>query len=508
MRLITAATALCGLLSSSLLCAAESNTTSPAARLVLPKSFTPPQVFKNTNLLRTINLEKGYPRETVNVVVENVDKKPQSDYYIPFPAKTIDKVGGLEVRDKKAPEKGRFDIDLTTLDGSDTQFFLVHFPEPLAPSSQITLGISYYILSSLQPLPTSISQDDKQFLAYSFSAYTPAAYVTESQKTKVKFGTTNVPNYTQTAGLKSGTGSDPERQGSTFTYGPYNTAELPPGTKAPVTVRYEFTKPVLTASLLERDLEVSHWGGNLATEERYWLRNDGANLSKNFDRVSWTMQSYQGLPSSALRDLKYPLKSGSVDPYFIDDIGNVSTSRYRPSPRAGREAHLELRPRYPIFGGWKYSFRIGWNNDLSSFLRGPVSGTNSYVLKVPFIEGPKIPEGIQYEKAVVRVVLPEGASNVRYEIVEGTSSNGLPGSSQISSSVTKHVTYMDTLGRTALTLTVNNLSDEARDSQLVVIYDYPFIAALRKPLTIFSGFITIFVTVWLVGKIDVSIKKR
>lgn len=53
----------------------------------------------------------------MNVVVENVDKKPQSDYYIPFAAKTIDKVGGLEVRDKKAPEKGRFDIDVTTLDG-------------------------------------------------------------------------------------------------------------------------------------------------------------------------------------------------------------------------------------------------------------------------------------------------------------------------------------------------------------------------------------------------------
>lgn len=118
MRLITAATALCGLLSSSLLCAAESNiTTSPVARLVLPKDFTPPQVFKNTNLLRNINLEKGYLRETVNVVVENVDKKPQSDYYIPFSADIIDKVGGLEVRDKKAPEKGRFDIDVTTHDG-------------------------------------------------------------------------------------------------------------------------------------------------------------------------------------------------------------------------------------------------------------------------------------------------------------------------------------------------------------------------------------------------------
>lgn len=320
----------------------------------------------------------------------------------------------------------------------------------------------------MQPLPVSIGQDEKQYLSYTFSAYAPSAYTTVSQKTKVKFPNTNVPDYTETSGLKTGSGSDPERQGSTYTYGPYDTAKVAPGTKQPITVRYEFTKPVLTASLLERDLEVSHWGGNLATEERYWLRNDGANLSKHFSRVAWTMKTYQGLPTSALRELKYPLKPGSVDPYFTDDIGNVSTSRYRPSVNSGREAYLELKPRYPVFGGWKYSFRIGWNNDLSSFLRRTASGTDSYVLKVPFIEGPKVPEGIQYEKAVVRIILPEGASNVQYQIVEGSSSNGLPGSNQISSNVTKQITYMDTLGRTALTLTVNNLSDEARDSQLIV----------------------------------------
>lgn len=70
-----------------------------------------PQVFKNVNLVRNTNLEKGYVRETVNVVVENVDKQPQSQYYIPFSTDLVDKIGGLEVRDKKAPEKGRFAVE-------------------------------------------------------------------------------------------------------------------------------------------------------------------------------------------------------------------------------------------------------------------------------------------------------------------------------------------------------------------------------------------------------------
>ena len=110
MRLFTAASTLCALFLPFSPVYADAPSSS---RLALPQDFKPPQVFKNTNLVRNTNLEKGYVRETVNVVVENVDKKPQSDYYLSFPSDVYGKIGGLEVRDKKAPEKGRFDVDAT-----------------------------------------------------------------------------------------------------------------------------------------------------------------------------------------------------------------------------------------------------------------------------------------------------------------------------------------------------------------------------------------------------------
>ncbi|KAJ5102798.1 hypothetical protein N7532_003327 [Penicillium argentinense] len=500
MRFITAT--VLGLVTSSL--AAATNLTTPS-RLALPADFKPPQVFKNTNLVRNTNLEKGYVRETINVVVENVDKQPQSDYYIPFPDEVFERVGGFEVRDKKAADKGRFVVDTTeAVSVGGQQYFIAHFPEPLAPKSQITLGISYAVLNSLSPRPAFIQQNDKQYLTYTFSAYTPSAYQTITQKTKVKFPSTNVPEYTTTSDLKSG--ADPERKGATYTYGPYDTAKVSPGTEYPITVRYEFTNPVVTVNLLERDLEVSHWGGNLATEDRYWLRNNGSELSSQFSRVDWTFSSYQRAPTSAVREITYPLKPGSVDPYFIDDIGNVSTSRYRPG-NGKSNGLLELKPRYPIFGGWNYSFKVGWNNDLSAFLR-QAAGQDSWVLKVPFIQGPKSDEGVQYERVVVRVILPEGAHNVRFQTVEGIASNGLPGANQIHARLSSLKTYMDTLGRTTLTLEVDSITDEARDAQLIVTYDHSFMDALRKPLTFFGGLLSVFVAVWFIGNIDVSIKKR
>ena len=79
-------------------CIADSNLTKSAnSQQILQGDFRPPQVFQNVNLVRNTNLDKGYVRETINVVVENVDNQPQSDYYLPFEYGVMSKVGGIEV---------------------------------------------------------------------------------------------------------------------------------------------------------------------------------------------------------------------------------------------------------------------------------------------------------------------------------------------------------------------------------------------------------------------------
>jgi oligosaccharyltransferase complex subunit alpha (ribophorin I) len=428
----------------------------------------------------------------------------------------------------------------------------VRLPEPLKPAGQQTLSISYSLLSSLEPLPAAIDQLQKQYLVYRFSAYAPSAYVTVKQKTKLKLPNADVPDFTRVSpppsaaaknnnnnGGSRGSGAeDPQRQGSLFTYGPY--ADVPAGAAAPVRVRYEFTRPLTHVRRLERDVELSQWGGNLATEERYWLANAGARLAAPFSRAAWAQAAYYNPPSVALRELHLPLRAGAADAYYTDDIGNVSTSRFRPSPnfnnnnnpgagsgssgsplREPLPALLDVRPRYPVFGGWQYSFRVGWNADLRFYLRrlrknhqqqqqrgaGSAGGAaaagggdgNAYILRVPFLEGPRQPEGIEYETVHVRVILPEGARNVRYYIpsVPGTdtyassgtgdtAAGGSGSSSSSSNSSTgttgtgivplvavesyRHYTFMDTLGRPTLHFTAVNMVDDMRDVNIIVSF--------------------------------------
>lgn len=100
----------------SLSAAEQSNLTTPQlTQRILTGDFKPAPVFENTNLVRTINLEKGYVRETTNVLVTNTDKNPQSEYYIPFDYDLIGKVGGFDARDKKHAARGPLQVTVAAL---------------------------------------------------------------------------------------------------------------------------------------------------------------------------------------------------------------------------------------------------------------------------------------------------------------------------------------------------------------------------------------------------------
>ncbi|RDA91730.1 hypothetical protein CP533_4793 [Ophiocordyceps camponoti-saundersi (nom. inval.)] len=486
------ASALLGLAATVFGSSAPAPSSSSSSRMT--EVFTPPPVFRNVNLVHVVSLEKNYVKEQINVLIENVSDKRQEEYYVPFTADQMARIGGFEVKDRKDASAGPFrahpaDIYST----SDIQYYRIVLPAPLKPGGQQTLGISFYVLKAYTPLPASIKQDEQQFLSYSFSAYAPSAYPTMKQKTEVKAPSSSIPDYTKMSG-KDGKVEHPQKQGSKLTYGPFE-GEIPAGAVSPVQVRFEFTKPVTHVSKLDREIHVSHWGGNVAFEERYTIHHRGANLSVPFNRVKWAQSQYYNPSSAALKEMRFPLQAGSADAYFTDTIGNVSTSKFRSGKR---EALLELKPRYPIFGGWKYPFTIGWNVDSAKVLRRTASGR--YVLKVPFMEGPKQVEGVEYGLINVRVLLPEGASRVQVE-------TGIPQSSIIELSHGVHQTYLDTMGRTTVTIEADNLVDEFRDRDIIISYEAPIGAALRKPLIVFSSMLALFAAAWAVGKVEVGFSK-
>ena len=73
---------------------------------------------------------------------------------------------------------------------------------------------------------------------------------------------------------QTGAGGKSVVSGNKIVYGPYSNVQ--PRSFELATAHFENLHPLITITDLRRDIEVSHWGKNLAVEEHYALRNDGA----------------------------------------------------------------------------------------------------------------------------------------------------------------------------------------------------------------------------------------
>jgi oligosaccharyltransferase complex subunit alpha (ribophorin I) len=117
MRFSSVVSAVFGLCTAVL--STDTNATTDPTQISLQGDFQPPAVFENTNLVRNINLEKGYVRETTNILVTNTGKEAQTEYYVPFEDDLIGKIGGFDARDKKKPDGGPLEVTVAVLAGVD-----------------------------------------------------------------------------------------------------------------------------------------------------------------------------------------------------------------------------------------------------------------------------------------------------------------------------------------------------------------------------------------------------
>lgn len=81
----------------------------------------------------------------------------------------------------------------------------------------------------------------------------------------------------------------------------------------------------------------------------------------------------------------------------------------------------------------------------------------------------------------------------------------LPSASIVETSVEIHKSFLDTIGRTTVVIKAQNLVDEFRHRSVLVSYDVPLAASLRKPVIIFASTVGVFVLWAVVSRLEVQI---
>jgi len=382
----------------------------------------------NQNVKRRIDLTTNAEEVLAEISLANRGKAAVTEY---FYAINADRAANLSYFHANANSGSSLPYARVQLRGvqapEGTIFYRVAIPS-VAAGSSVSISITTLFTHTLHPFPTHITEHESQLVRYFDSHFLFSAYSTEEQTTLVVLASDKIEG-------RSHTEKPSKVSGSEITYGPYKS--ISPFSVSKMHVHFENNYPFATFTKMTKEVEVSQWG-NVAIEEHYHLKHTGAALTGPFSRVD--LQRGR-VGKSAFRTLTARLPRAASAVYYRDAIGNISTSHL-----GVRKDHqqLDIDPRFPMFGGWKTEFLIGYSLPASKTLSVSLDNPNLHVLNLTFSSSFTI--GV-IDRMTMRVVLPEGATNIQYVApfeIEDVSMD-------------TRFTYLDTVGRPVLVLKKSNL---------------------------------------------------
>lgn len=432
----------------------------------------------NRNVNRNIDLTSQFAKHALTITLENAESTPVSSFYLAIETKYVEHLSYLDVTSSGTQLKVSNEEKDKSSEGKKITFstFKVDLKNALESKGTVDVLIKAVFTHMVTPFPSAITQFEKQLVKFSDNHFFFSPYTTATQTTTVKLSSGNIESKTE----KSPTST----KGDTITYGPY--ADIAAYSHSTLNVHYENNRPFLTVTKLTKELEVSHWG-NLAVEATYdVLRDDGATLKGTFSRYDY--QRNPGGSPAVVPVLRTYLPLTAADVYYRDEIGNITTSNMNVNQRG---LVVELTPRFPLFGGWKTAFYMGYNLPINQFLFTDAKDSSLYVLNATFAV---TTDDIVVDELVVRVILPEGAKNIEVHTPFGVDSQG---------SAT-HFTYLDTSGRPVVIINKKNVVSE-HDRFFQVTYNFTTFGMFREPLLLVGAFFVFFLTVMAYARFNFRI---
>ncbi|VVC95910.1 dolichyl-diphosphooligosaccharide--protein glycosyltransferase subunit 1 [Leptidea sinapis] len=429
--------------------------------------------IKLKNVDRIIDCTSQLVKVTGKLTLENTGNSPIKNFLLAIESAAIDNLAFVGVKDSN--NKDLRLIDTTVKGYNYVKFLRVELKDAINAGSSAVVVAEFVYTKALIPYPTAISQQEEQLVKYNGNLYFFSPYYVTSQKTNVILNTKNVESFTKVKPFSQVEG--------TLVYGAYS--NIGPFTEKELSVHFKNNSPFLTVVRIERLIEVSHWG-NIAVEEKIEIEHTGAKLKGPFSRYDY-QQDHRSGPAS-VRSYKTLLPASAADVYYRDTNGNISTSNMKVKKDS---VELDLRPRYPLFGGWRTHYTLGYNVPSYEYL---YHSGNEYLLKMRVID--HIFDDMQVDELVTKVILPEGVHNIKVNFPFAVT--------RIPDSV--HYTYLDTQGRPVISFKKRNVvENHIQDFQLR--YTFPNIFMFREPLLVVGSIYALFLLVIVYVRLDFSIHK-
>ena len=177
------------------------------------------------------------------------------------------------------------------------------------------------------------------------------------------------------------------------------------------------------------------------------------------------------------------------DVYYRDDIGNISTSALRVLDDS---VEVDLRPRFPLFGGWKTHYILGYNVPSYEYLYN--SGDN-FVLSMRLLD--HVFDDMLVDDFTLKIILPEGSEVPKMHTPYPMKRDG----------DSLHFTYLDTKGRPVITIKNIGKMAEKHIQDFQLEFKFNKMSMLREPALLIIAFFAFFALAIIYVRLDFAISK-
>jgi len=375
-----------------------------------------------TSAKRTIYASGNVAQVDVKITAKVLAEGGKQDFVVTA-AKKYGKPGhiiayGSSPKNALTVEKYNATVAGTAELGDDFVSYRVLFNKGMDKGKTVTFTYSMYLGKPYEPLPKEIHLFQRQFLQYFDTLRVPSIYAVESQTSFVELASsgTQVDNIEPAEfGKKEGKSS------GTIKFGPFDEKfdffdkKSKDVAEKHLMVHFANQEHQTYFPSVKREIEVSHWG-NVAFKENYELKHAGAAVSSAFNRVgfSWGdyrkrgMQAPENPVATAMYEMNVVLPRTARNIHYRDEIGNISTSNARRDDKGYVLA--QIRPRYPVLGGWNADWEFSYDVPTRSALKVDPFDPTLHVLNITM--SPPIVRTYA-GKLSVEVLLPEGAHDIK-----------------------------------------------------------------------------------------------
>lgn len=444
--------------------------------------------WENVHYYRNVELSKPYVKEFALVEIKNTGSEPQDTYFF-FVNDGFDAVPDLSYISVTLVEQ-KMDLQPFKVNKS---LYMIKLPFPVAPDSSVELRARYSYTNTLIPFPEKIKVDEPQKLLLKLNKFPYSAYPTQEYSlaftgiTKGQEMDLHLESSAITTDLPEFEGRIEEQA---LAYGPV-VATLAPRTLVPMGLLFDHDRPVTRVINLERSFWLPASDVDVVqTEEYYELYNNGAELKEGYSRIDWMKGRYDiAREHFAISQLEFPIKTPYDDLYFTDKVGKVSTHH----PQLG---HILMQPRYPLFGGWRYNFTMGWTNKLENFVHKVTGEQDVYIAQFPILNTLR---EIYYDDVYLNFYLPENA-----EVLD-ISGPFLP----VDTAERRELSFLDVSdGHVKVSLHYKDLVDDLSPLTVFIKYKYTQANFLTKVLKIAGFLFTGLAGYYVLALVDLSISSK